>query len=78
MSRGAGIIQRRLRAVYETTPTLRTVEQLAEIVFPGEVIERTHLVSVRRALKKLPGLNLHFFRMGKRRSRGWRYVVGRE
>ncbi len=63
MSRGPGIVQRRLIAAFQCEPTQHfTVEQLAEIAFPGEQIERKHAVSVRRALKDLPGLNLHVFR----------------
>ncbi len=78
MSPGAGIVQRKLIAAFQIEPERRfTVEELAEIAFPDEPIERKHAVSVRRALKNLPGLGLHFSRTGKRRSRGWRYVVGR-
>ena len=77
MSSGPGIVQRRLIAALQSEPTRRfTVEQLAEIAFPGEQIERKHVVSVRRALKNLPGLDLHVFRAGKPRAHGWRYVVG--
>jgi len=35
---------------------------LAEIVFPGEPIERKHEVSVRRALNNLPDLELNFYK----------------
>ena len=42
---------------------------------PGKPIERKHLVSVRRALRNLPDLKLHFYRAGKSCTRGWRYVV---
>ena len=50
-----------------------TVDELAEMAFPGELIERKHMVSVRRALRKLPGL--HFHKSGKSGTRGWRYLV---
>jgi hypothetical protein len=40
-----------------------TVEQLAEIIFPGEPIEGKHLVSVRRGLKNLPGVDLSLWRV---------------
>ncbi len=77
MSRGPGVVQRRLIAAFQSEPTRRfTVEQLAEIAFPGQQIERKHEVSVRRALKDLPGLHLHVFRGAKPRAHGWRYVVG--
>ena len=76
MSRGVGIVQRGLIAAFQGEPGRRfTVEELAEIAFPGEPIERKHLVSVRRALENLPGLNLHFHKAGKSGSRGWRYLV---
>ena len=77
MSRGAGSVQRKLIAAFEIEPERRfTVEELAEIAFPGEPIERKHAASVRRALKSLPDLDLHLCRAGKPRTRGWRYVVG--
>ena len=76
MSRGPGNVQRSLIAAFEgKLGRLFTVGELAEMVFPGEPIERKHLVSVRRALRKLPDLELQFFRAGKSCSRGWRYVV---
>jgi hypothetical protein len=40
----------------------RVVRQLTEMAFPGEQIERKHEVSVRRALKNLPGVDLHLCR----------------
>jgi hypothetical protein len=76
MSRGPGVVQRELIAALHE-PSLRTIEELAEIAFPGEIIERKHLVSVRRALKNLRGLKLHFQRTGESGTRGWRYVVWR-
>jgi hypothetical protein len=75
MSRGAGIVQRRLIAALDELGYRFTVEELAEIAFPGEPIERKHLVSVRRALENLPGLKLHFYNAGKSGTRGWRYLV---
>jgi len=76
MSRGPGIVQRRLIAALQNEPTRRfTVEQLAEIAFPGEQIERKHAGSVRRALKNLPGLDLSIITANKPGTRGWRYFV---
>lgn len=78
MSRGAGVVQRRLIAAFQAEPGRRfTVKELAEIAFPGEPIERKHAVSVRRALKNLPGLDLHSYPRGRNGTRGWRYVVRR-
>jgi hypothetical protein len=78
MSRGAGNVQRSLIAAFEgELGGLFTVEELAEIAFPGKPIERKHLVSVRRALRKLPDLKLHFQRTGESGTRGWRYLVRR-
>jgi hypothetical protein len=75
MSRGPGVIQRRLIAAFHEPGRRFTVEELAEIAFPGEPLERKHAVSVRRALKKLPSIDLHFHKAGKTRARGWRYRV---
>jgi len=76
MSRGPGIVQRRLIAAFQSEPTLRfAVEQLAEIAYPGEQIERKHAVSVRRALKNLPGLDLFVMTANKPGTHGWRYFV---
>jgi hypothetical protein len=78
MSRGAGNVQRSLIAAFEgELGRPFTVEELAEIAFLGEVIERTHMVSVRRALRNLPGLKLNFQRTGESGTRGWRYLVRR-
>jgi hypothetical protein len=77
MSRGLGIVQRRLVAAFQLQPTPRvTVKQLAEVVFPAEQIERKHLVSVRRALKNLPGVDLHVCRIARSGAHGWCYVIG--
>jgi hypothetical protein len=76
MSRGAGVVQRRLVEALRAEPTRRfTVKKLAEIAFPGVTIERSHEVSVRRALKSQPGVELNFYKAGKGSTRGWRYVV---
>jgi hypothetical protein len=77
MSRGLGTVQRRLIAALDERRRRFTVEDLAEIAFPGGVIERKHKVSVRRALKKLAGLDLHLCKAGKSCTRGWRYLVWR-
>ena len=78
MSRGAGNVQRSLIAAFQGELGRRfTAKELAEIALPGEPIERKHLVSVRRALKNLPGLKLHFHEAGKSGTRGWRYFVRR-
>ena len=78
MSRGPGIVQRGLIAAFQSELTRRfTIRELAKIVFPSEEVERKHEVAVRRAIRNLPGLNLHFCRAGEYGARGWRYVVGR-
>ena len=74
MSRGLGNVQRRLIAAVDEPGRRFTIEELA---FPGEPIERKHLVIVRRALKNLPGLKLHFHKAGESGARGWRYLVWR-
>ena len=72
MSRGAGNVQRNLIATFQGEPGRRfKVVELAEIAFPGEPIEHKHEVSVRRALRNLPGLKLHFQRTGESGTRGW-------
>jgi hypothetical protein len=77
MSRGPGIVQRRLIATFQSEPTRHfTVEQLAAIAYPGEQIERKHEVSVRWALKNLPGLDLQLYRAAKPRCRNWRLIFG--
>jgi hypothetical protein len=43
-------VQRRLIAALDESGRRFTVEELAEIAFPGELIERKHEVSVRWAL----------------------------
>ena len=77
VSRGLGVVQRRLIAAFESEPTRHfTIRELAELAFPGTPIERKHEVSVRRTVRNLPDLNLHFCRAGKFGAHGWRYVVG--
>jgi hypothetical protein len=74
MSRGPGIVQRRLRAALQGEPARHfTVEELAAVAFPSEPVGRAQLASVRRALK---GLAVTRFRVGRSGERGWRYVVG--
>jgi hypothetical protein len=75
MSRGAGIVQRRLIAALDEPGRRYAIQELAKIAFPGEPIERKHEVSVRRALKNLAGLDLHFCKAGESCARGWRYLV---
>jgi hypothetical protein len=71
------MVQRRLVSALLAAPRRRfTVLELAEIAFPGEEIERKHAVSVRRALKNLPDLNLGLCRAGWPHDHGWHYVVG--
>lgn len=78
MSCGLGIVQGRLIAAFQAEPGRRfKVVELAELAFPGEPIEHKHEVSVRRALRNLPGLKLHFQKAGKSGTRGWRYLVRR-
>jgi hypothetical protein len=77
MSRGLGTVQRRLIAALDEPGRRYAVRELAELAFPGELIERKHEVSVRRALKNLAGLDLHFSRAGESCARGWRYLVCR-
>jgi hypothetical protein len=73
MSRGLGSVQRRLLAIIQAEPTRRfEVEELAALAFPGQALGRSHLASVRRALK---GLELFRCRVGWPGGRGWRYVV---
>lgn len=75
MSRGLGIVQRRLQAALEGEPKRRfTIEELAARAFPGEAIGRAQLVSVRRALA---GLKTKSCRAGRSGERGWHYVVAR-
>jgi hypothetical protein len=75
MSRGLGTVQRNLIAALNESGRRFTIEELAEIAFPGELIERKHEVSVRRAFKNLRGPD--FSKAGENCARGWRYLVWR-
>jgi hypothetical protein len=72
MSRGPGNIQRRLIAAFAGATGARahafSIEELAEAAFPGEDIERKHLVYVRAALKTLP-LKLETYQHAENRGR---------
>ena len=75
MSRGPGVVQRRLQAALEGEPKRRfKIEELAARAFPGEAISRAQLVSVRRALA---GLKTESCRAGRSGERGWHYFVAR-
>jgi hypothetical protein len=76
MSRGLGVIQRRVMAAFQADPGKPfTIGELAIVTFPSISIERKHQVSVRRALRNLSEINLHLSRAGEFGSRGWRYLV---
>jgi hypothetical protein len=45
MSRGPGVVQRRLIVALDELGRRFTVEEWAKIAFPGELIERMHEVS---------------------------------
>jgi hypothetical protein len=71
MSRGPGIVQRRLLATLQAEPgRWFTIAELAEVAFPGD---HRHLSSVRRALEGLPGL--HRAREGQYGVHGYRGFV---
>jgi hypothetical protein len=54
MSRGRGIVQRRIVAAFEDQPGKRfTVDELAALAYPGVAIERKHKEGVRHALNKM-------------------------
>ena len=73
MSRGLGAIQRRLQSSLEAEPERRfTVVELAGRAYPGEVVGRAQLVSVRRALG---GLTFESCRVSKLGKKGWHYRV---
>jgi hypothetical protein len=77
MSRGPGIIQRRVVAALEAEPTRRfTTEDLAAIVYSGEAIGHKHLSSVRRALSKAsPAGKLRRQREGRYGTPGYKTFV---
>ena len=69
------MLQRRLRATLEGEPHRRfTIEELALAVFPGKTIERSQLVSVRRALTAIETHRMRASCIGSGK-RGWRYTV---
>jgi hypothetical protein len=74
MSRGPGIIQRRIMAALQAEPARWfTVMELVVIAYPDEgMVEKTHLTSVWRALQ---GLKVKRWRAGKRGGRGWYYKI---
>ena len=75
MSRGPGHLPRRLLSALQAEPNRRfTVEELAELAYPGEEIDRSRLSSTRRVLNGLSGL-ISRERHGKVGSRGWRHVI---
>ncbi|SRR5208282_2145656 len=76
VSRGPGIVQRRLLAAFEAEPSRRfTMRELAQVVWPGEAIGDSHRASLCRALKRLP-VELTRCRVGKRGRRpGWLQLV---
>jgi hypothetical protein len=78
VSKGPGRVQRQIAAAFEAEPSRRfTIEELASAVYPGEAIERSHKVAVRRALKSVgPTIGLHTCRVGQLGKLGWRHVVG--
>ena len=78
MSRGPGVVQRRITAAFKAEPARHfTVEELAFIAYPGAMIERSQLEAVRRALRTVgPKIGLHTSRAGRAGERGWRHVVG--
>jgi len=76
MSRGPGILQRILiTALVDEPDTWFTIEELAIVAFPGQVIKPKHMSSVHRALANLPGVKLNRQREGEYGARGWRYFV---
>jgi hypothetical protein len=73
MSRGLGRVQRKIDDALKAEPSRRfTVEELAEIAYPGVAIDIAHLSATRRALNKLP-VNRH--KVGNANSTGWSYRV---
>jgi hypothetical protein len=75
MSKGPGIVQRRILAAVEAEPSrVFQVLALAAIVYPNATIEEKHLVCVRRAISKMPQLKKG--RDGNyRRKGGWHYAI---
>jgi hypothetical protein len=81
MSRGPGSVQFRLLAAFEAEPSRRfTMRELAEAVWPGEVIDRRHIATVSHSLKTLPGVKLSRRREGNSSRfhhpcQGWYYRI---
>lgn len=73
MSRGPGHVQRTIAAVFVAEPSRAfRVSELAELVYPGEVIEKRHTDAVDRAIRKLiPVLGLRRCRVGAPKQRSW-------
>ncbi len=70
MSRGPGIVQRKIFAALKAEPgRWFTVLELAEAVY-GEPVKREHLEAVRRVLRGWPGL--HYAREGQYEVHGYR------
>lgn len=75
MSRGPGVIQRKLLSVLASNPkTVFTVAQLAERAFPNGDGTPAEIESVRRALKKLPVAIWREKHMGPRGGRIAKYM----
>jgi hypothetical protein len=73
MSRGLGKVQRGLITALEAKPDGRfTIMELAQAVYPNQAIKRTHLASVGRALRNLPGFDLQRTCEGRFGRGGWR------
>ncbi len=74
VSRGLGIVQQRLIAVFESNPQKHfSVKELAKLVYPDETLERKHEVAILRATKALGDLDK--LRVGRWGTSGWHYVV---
>ena len=74
MSWGFGCVQRKIGGALAAEPSRRfTYRELADAVWPGEIVEDKHMASLCRALKKVP----HFHtRVGKRGGlQGWFHRV---
>jgi hypothetical protein len=78
MSRGRGIVQRRIIAAFDAEPSRRfSIEELASVVYPGKTIERSQREAVRRALQSIgPVIGVHRSRAGRLGTRGWHHIIG--
>jgi len=78
MSRGSGAVQRAIIEAFVAEPGRRfSVEELAEVAYPGRPIEKAHKDAVRRALigvEQTTGLARS--RVGVSGRRGWQYRIG--